>query len=268
MREATKSAVVNHVGWLRRPQLLTSFIALCLLVTAFGIVMQSRAPSTLPGHLAVPAVKGAAIPLRAPLPPVDCTVRPCVALTFDDGPDRQVTPRILDTLRNYQARATFYVVGREVAGKEDILRRMYAEGHEIGNHSWSHQDFKSLHDQDIEREIASTQAVIAGAGVPAPVTFRPPYGAVDDRVRAHVSYPMVRWDVDTEDWLTKDPARVMTHLQQDVRPGSIILMHDRYDATASAVDAAIQALTQQYQLVTVSELLALSPGDQGQFFAR
>lgn len=260
------ASVIGHLGWLKRPQLLTSFLVLCLLVAASGLVLEGRPPVALPDHLTDRAVKGAVAPTRPPVLPVDCSVKPCVALTFDDGPDRSVTPRILDSLRAHGVRATFYIVGREVAGREDIIRRMYAEGHEIGNHSWDHRDFKDLSDQEMEAEINSTQAAIAAAGVPAPVTFRPPYGSVDNRVRAHVPFPMVRWDVDTEDWLTRNPELVVAHLQHNVHPGSIILMHDKYDATATAVEMTIQALSQQYQLVTVSQLLALSSGDQGQFF--
>jgi peptidoglycan-N-acetylglucosamine deacetylase len=145
---------------------------------------------------------------------------------------------------------------------------MYHEGHEIGNHSWDHKDFTTLPAAAMRQEWQSTQAAIVGAGVPAPRLFRPPYGAVTPAVKAHMPLTIVRWDVDTEDWLTRDPPSITAHLLGDPHPGAIVLMHDKYIATAQALEPAIIALKQRYQLVTVSQLLGLQAGDQGQYFAR
>jgi peptidoglycan-N-acetylglucosamine deacetylase len=202
------------------------------------------------------------------MPAVDCSAKPCMALTFDDGPDPRVTPAILDTLQRHQARATFFVIGREIPGRTGLLQRMYHEGHEIGNHSWNHADFTSLSPAAMRSEWQSTSAALVAAGLPAPTLFRPPYGAVNPAVRLHVPLTLVRWDIDTDDWLTHDPVRIMESLRRDAHPGAIILMHDKYDATALTLETALTELSPYYQFVTVSQLLGLSPGDQGQYFGR
>jgi peptidoglycan/xylan/chitin deacetylase (PgdA/CDA1 family) len=201
-------------------------------------------------------------------PNVDCALKPCIALTFDDGPNPEVTPQILDILTRQEVKATFFIVGMRVPGQESLLRREHREGHEIGNHSWSHPDLSTLSPEDAERQIQATQQVIAAAGVPAPKILRPPYGAVNEMVAAHNNLSIVRWNVDPEDWKIQDPGLIDQALLSHVHPGSIILLHDIYPTTVAAVEPAIQALKPQYQFVTVSQLLDLTPGDQGQFFAR
>ncbi|HYH75876.1 MAG TPA: polysaccharide deacetylase family protein [Candidatus Saccharimonadales bacterium] len=258
--------IARNVQWLVRPQFLAGFTLLCLVV--WGMGLHGR-PQPLPAITVAPSqVKGAIAPAFAARQSPDCAVVACLALTFDDGPDRRITPQVLDTLQRQQVRATFFLIGREVPGKEDIVRRMHAEGHEIGNHSYNHADFTKLTPEAMQAELQSTQQVIAGAGVPVPRIFRPPYGAVTPAVRAHVGLPMIRWDIDTDDWLSKDPAKITEHLIHDTHPGGIILMHDKYHATLDALEPAIQALKQHYQFVTISELQGLSAGDQGQFFGR
>lgn len=249
--------------WLARPQFLAGFIALCLLVSGCSLFARP-APLAVTTAAIHPHVKGAI----APPSPLDCAVVSCLALTFDDGPDRAITPQVLDILQRQQVPATFFLVGREVPGREDIVRRMYREGHEIGNHSYNHADFTKLTPSQMRVEVQATQQVIASAGVPTPRIFRPPYGAVDPIVRAVVTLPMIRWDIDTDDWSTKDTAKVTEHLMHQAHAGGIILMHDRYQASVDALEPAIQSLKQTYQFVTVSQLMELSPGDQGQFFGR
>jgi peptidoglycan/xylan/chitin deacetylase (PgdA/CDA1 family) len=198
----------------------------------------------------------------------DCSVLPCIALTFDDGPDRRITPQVLDMLAREGIKATFFLVGREVPGKEDLVRRIYAEGHEIGNHTYNHPRLTQLSGEAIEAEVAATQAAIARAGVPLPEIMRPPYGDVSPLVRAHVQLPMIRWDVDTEDWKTRDAVLIYQHLLQYAHPGAVMLLHDTHQSTVDALGPALQALRAQYQFVTVSQLLGVSAGDQGQYFSR
>jgi peptidoglycan-N-acetylglucosamine deacetylase len=253
--------VQSLFAWLLKPQALSGFVGLCLCVSAFNGLSRSEAAMP-PGALA---------PLPRPAVAanhVDCNIKPCLALTFDDGPSSEYTPQILDILGRQQIKATFFIIGVHVAGKEALLRREYREGHEIGNHSWSHPDLSKLSAEDAESQIESTQRVIASAGVPAPKILRPPYGAVNDAVMAHNNLTVVRWNTDPEDWLSKDPAKITQSLMAHVRPGSIILMHDIYPTTVTALEPILQTLKQQYQFVTASQLLELSPGDQGQFFAR
>jgi peptidoglycan/xylan/chitin deacetylase (PgdA/CDA1 family) len=171
-------------------------------------------------------------------------------------------------LAKHQVRATFFVLGVQVAGHEQILQRMHRDGHEIGNHSWNHKDFSTLTPEEVEAQVLMTQQAIASAGVPVPKVLRPPYGAVNDMVVAHNYLSIVRWNVDPQDWKLHDPARISEHLLAGARPGAIILMHDIYPWSAAALDLSIGELKKHYQLVTASQLLNLSPGDQGQYFSR
>ncbi len=201
-----------------------------------------------------------------PLP--NCAAVPCIALSFDDGPDPVVTPRVLDILAAEHVKATFFMVGRRVPGNDALLRRMHREGHEIGNHSWDHADLTKLTPDQFDNEISSTQSVIAHAGVPMPRLLRPPYGAVNDMVKSRSHMTIVRWDIDPADWQVRDPAQIEASVLSQAKPGGIILMHDIYPTTADALTPVIDQLKTRFQFVTVSQLMQLTPGDQGQYFGR
>jgi peptidoglycan/xylan/chitin deacetylase (PgdA/CDA1 family) len=160
------------------------------------------------------------------------------------------------------------MVGKQVVGKEHIVRQAYADGNEIGNHSWDHTDFRKLSPADIEVQVKLTQSAIAAAGVPAPKVIRPPYGAVDPMILGHLHMAVIGWNIDPLDWKLHDPQAIYDNVLASVRPGGIVLMHDIDPATADALEPILQVLKQQYQLVTVSELLQLTRGDQGQYFNR
>lgn len=247
-----------------RPPLLLGFVVLCLCAGALGGVSRPQPNHSSP--LAPPSH-----PASAPIVTsgTNCAAVACLALTFDDGPNPEVTPYILDTLAQKRVKATFFVIGVHVAAHEDLVRSEYKEGHEIGNHTWSHPDLSKLAPEAVEEQLQLTQKAITAAGVPAPHVLRPPYGAIDDTVAAHNNLTVVRWNVDPEDWRLKDPAKIAEQIVAHARPGAIILLHDIYPTTAAALAPTIDALRQQnYQFVTVDQLLNLSPGDQGQFFAR
>ena len=248
--------------WICRPQAVVGFLALCLCIGALGTLARSAYATAGNGQCRSQPLRPQAVSQ------VDCTVRPCMALSFDDGPNPDVTPHILDILARQQVKATFFVVGAHIAGHESILKRQYAEGHEIGNHSWSHPDLSKLTPEQAGEQIQATQRAIAGVGVPVPRLLRPPYGAVSDVVVAHNNLSIVRWNIDPEDWLFRDPAKIQEHLLSQARPGAIILLHDIYPSTVAALEPALQVLKQSYQFVTVSQLLNLTPGDQGQYFSR
>lgn len=248
--------------WMRRPQAAIGFVVVCLCAGGVGAWLRSAAPVGLPPT--PPPLFAAA----APRPHIDCDAKPCLALTFDDGPNAQVTPQVLDILARQQVKATFFIVGVHVPGNEELVRREHREGHEIGNHSWNHPDLSKLSPEEAQAQIDVTQRVIAGTGVPAPKILRPPYGAVNDMVVARSKLTIVRWNTDPEDWKLKDPAKIQEQILAHARPGAIILLHDIYPATVAALEPALQTLKQHYQFVTASQLLNLSPGDQGQFFSR
>lgn len=181
--------------------------------------------------------------------------QPVVALTFDDGPSEQ-TPEVMQILRREDVHATFFVVGREVSGDEWMLRRMIEDGNEIGNHTTTHTALANIED------IGETSAIIERVTGFRPCHFRPPEGVQDRRMIAdanELGMNSVRWDVDSEDFLYQSPESLREGILEDVRPGSIILMHDGggdRSTTIAALPGLIDGLRADgYQMVTLTELL-------------
>jgi peptidoglycan/xylan/chitin deacetylase (PgdA/CDA1 family) len=188
------------------------------------------------------------------------TAQPVVALTFDDGPHARLTPRLLDMLAARRVRATFYLIGNRVRAHAALVRRIVAEGHEIGNHSWSHPFMDRFSDAATLRQIdATTHAVFEVTGR-APVTFRPPYGAFTRRQRAMLhgarSLPTVLWSVDPQDWRRPGASVVARRIVAGARPGAIVLSHDIHPGTVRAMPATLEALIARgYRFATISEML-------------
>lgn len=182
-----------------------------------------------------------------------------VALSFDDGPHQSVTPRILDTLAKYDAHATFFVLGTQAEANPEILKRAVSEGHEIGNHSWSHPYLSKLSQGQIKEQLRKTdQQVVDATGV-TPGLVRPPYGEINEAIKASINKPIIKWSVDTRDWESRNASAIMARVQSQVKDGSIILMHDTYSTTAESLDRVLKWLYNQgYEVVTVSELLGFS----------
>lgn len=179
-----------------------------------------------------------------------------IALTFDDGPLPGYTDRVLDILKKYDAKATFYIVGRRVSGGEDILKRQLAEGHELGNHTWSHPNLTKEEDDRIVREIYDTQEAIRQATGVTPRTLRAPFGAYNGRVGELANMPLVNWSVDSYDWQTRDTRKNVSAVLRHTEPGDIILMHDIHEESVQAVEEIVSTLKQRgYEFVTVSELI-------------
>ncbi len=254
-----------------RPQTAAGLVAILFIAAGYMAVPKivrpttkaASAPVIQPIEQRVPDVQGAAV-----IAPVDCSKVPCMALTFDDGPNPEVTPQVLDILQRHNAKATFFLIGLHVPGNEALLRRMHQEGHEIGNHTWSHTDLTKLSPGGVEDEIMQTQTAIAAAGVPLPRLMRPPYGGTDAMVRSHIPLTVVLWNIDPEDWKAKKPEKIIEHVLSHARPGGVVDLHDIRGVTAEALDPILTGLEQSYHLVTVSQLLDLSPGQQGVFYGR
>jgi peptidoglycan/xylan/chitin deacetylase (PgdA/CDA1 family) len=199
--------------------------------------------------------------------PVNCFQQPCIALTFDDGPNAATTPLVLSTLEKDQVHATFFVIGTRVVGNASLLQRMYADGDEIGNHSWTHPDMTTLKPDQVRQQVTLTQNIIASAGVPAPTLFRPPYGAVNPTVLGNVPLTVMFWNEDPKDWAASSPQQVEQAVVASAKPGGVVDMHDIYQVTANSLDPIIQKLkSEHYQFVTVSQLLGLKPGQQGSYY--
>lgn len=182
-----------------------------------------------------------------------------VALTFDDGPSVDVTPRILDTLKQYDAKATFFMIGRQLDDHPEIAKSVADAGHEIGNHTERHQDLTKLDPAGIRQQIKSTSDKISDITGIRPYLTRPPYGAYNDNLKndaANHGDSIILWSVDSLDWQTRNAAAINREIQQQLTSGAIILMHDIHPTTADALPQLMETLHQQgYQFVTVSQLL-------------
>lgn len=214
---------------------------------------RSSIARTILGFLLLPALLAVAPPTH--LAAANCRVQRCIALTFDDGPDRALTPQILAALEARHAVATFFVVGSRVAPNADILRRAVRDGDEIGNHTWNHPDLTRLSAANVRSQIGQTQqAVVAATGI-APRVFRPPYGATNASVAANAGLRQVLWSYDTADWTDPGVGTVIERAVAGARPGGIILMHDIHRGTAQAAGTIVDRLAAQgYTFVTVSQL--------------
>jgi peptidoglycan-N-acetylglucosamine deacetylase len=181
--------------------------------------------------------------------------KPMVALTFDDGPYAPVGNRVMDCLNQYGGKATFFVVGNRAAAYKTELKRMAAEGFEIGNHTYDHKYLTKLNAAQIQYQIHQcNDAVQAVCGV-RPTLVRLPGGLKNSTVLANVHFPMIMWSIDTRDWKTRNARKTVNAVVGKVHDGDIILMHEIYSQSGDAALEIIPKLTQAgYQLVTVSEL--------------
>ena len=179
-----------------------------------------------------------------------------VALTFDDGPNPATTNQALDTLSKYGIKATFFVLGKNVSGNEEILKRMKADGHVIGNHSWSHPVLSKLSLDDAKKQITDTEDALTKVLGSSSKLMRPPYGAITDDIRNSLDLSFIMWDVDSLDWKSKNEAAILTEIQHQVANGSIVLMHDIHSPTVNALPRVIEYLKNQgYTFVTIPEML-------------
>jgi len=185
-----------------------------------------------------------------------------IAITFDDGPHPTLTPKLLDILKERNVKATFYVVGRLASAYPEILQRMVAEGHEIGNHTWNHPALTRISSGRVRSEInRTTDAIVEATGI-KPKTMRPPYGATNSRINKSMDldYGMkvIMWSVDPLDWKYRNSKRVASQIIEKTQPGGIVLAHDIHKSTVAAMPAALDALSAKgFEFVTVSELLAM-----------
>lgn len=199
------------------------------------------------------------------------------ALTFDDGPDPEWTPRILETLGRHAAKATFFLIGRNVDAAPDIARRIVNEGHAVGNHTFSHPLLADCSPLKVAMELAACQRSIARATGQSPSLMRPPFGAqrVDTYVTARVlGYDVVHWSASTDDWLGDSADTMARRVLPATAPGGILLLHDKLEppptgptpesdaladrsATVEVLNLIIRPLQQDgYRFVTIPELLA------------
>lgn len=190
--------------------------------------------------------------------------RPMVALTYDDGPTRTVTPRILELLQENNAKATFFMVGNRVEAHGDLVVRMVDLGCEVANHTYDHKLMNKVDPVELTRQLEMTNQIISDVCGVSPVLMRPCGGARSDAgmmAVGAISMPAILWSVDTLDWKTRDAQSTIRNALDNVKDGDIILLHDLYDATVEASETIIPELINRgYQLVTVSQLASYRGG--------
>lgn len=204
------------------------------------------------------------------------TEKPIASLTFDDGPDPVYTPKVLDLLKSYEARATFFMVGEGAHSYEDIVKQVARDGHAIGNHSWNHFAFPLIPAVERWEQIRKCQRVLKPYGLQL---FRPPYGMNNNRSNIGAflqGYKVIGWSLDSKDWCETNSKVMMNSIVKNIKPGSIILLHDRIfdggkckkgpkvtqeavidrEPMLSALEGLLERLKGNIQFVTIPVLLS------------
>ncbi|MCL6624974.1 polysaccharide deacetylase family protein [Alicyclobacillus shizuokensis] len=188
-----------------------------------------------------------------------------LALTFDDGPDEEYTPFIIDILNHYRIPAIFFCLGQQVEKYPDVLRRMANTGHTVGNHSWSHPDLTKLSADDVCSELMDTDAVIRECLGVSPRFVRPPYGSTHDALDSYIrslGFEVVLWDIDSHDWTGIPGSEIARNVVPRLRPGSIILQHcsGRVKGTTEALPYIIEiALGMGYTFTSLEHIIGSPP---------
>lgn len=183
-------------------------------------------------------------------------VKPKVALTFDDGPHPVYTPELLDGLKERRVKATFFVVGKNIEGHEEIIRRMDEEGHLIGNHTYDHVKITGMAPEQACAQITRTSSLIEEITGKKTEFIRPPFGAWDKKLDCGFEMFPVLWSIDPLDWTTKNANDVVRRVLDETEENSIILLHDYYSSSVEAALRIVDALQKQgYEFVTVDKLI-------------
>ena len=186
---------------------------------------------------------------------LDVEDAPMVALTFDDGPRRSTTGKLLEGLAQRGVHATFFLVGEMAEGNDDLIADMAAQGHQIGVHTYEHVWLTDLSAADFERQVGRTRELIREVIGEGNYFLRPPYGGIDTGVEKRAGSPIILWSVDPEDWGDKDVDRIVNHIVTNARDGDIILLHDIYQTSVEAALRVVDELHERgFLFGTVEEL--------------
>lgn len=179
-----------------------------------------------------------------------------ISLTFDDGPNPETTPRLLDILKEKGVKATFFMLGQNVVKYESLVKKVAEDGHEVASHSYSHPQLTSVDAQRVKEEVQNTDKVIYHATGKLPTDFRPPYGAVNKDVAAIIGKPIIQWSVDSQDWQSNNAQSIIKRIDDTAYNDTIVLMHDIHPETVNAVATVIDHLREEgYEILPSTELL-------------
>jgi peptidoglycan/xylan/chitin deacetylase (PgdA/CDA1 family) len=178
-----------------------------------------------------------------------------VAFTFDDGPNIHTT-KVLEILKKYDAQATFFVLGLQVAKYPELTKQIIVDGHELGNHSYNHKDLVKANPAVARAELENVNKLVYETSGASMKLFRPPYGRYNKKVMALTDLQVTMWTIDPLDWKVKVVESIVKNIMKDVKNGSIILMHDIYPTSAEALEEVLKQLSMEdYEFVGVSDLL-------------
>lgn len=180
-----------------------------------------------------------------------------VALTFDDGPHKSVTEEILNILDEFDAKATFFMLGKNVQAYPEIAKEVHNRGHVIGNHTWTHPVLTKLPISEVQKEYTQTEEMIFNTIGEHTTIFRPPYGATNDDIKALIPTRSVNWSLDTLDWKHRNAQTLLSIVKSSIHNNAVILMHDIHQPTADGLRAVLQYLQSEgYEFTTVDEVLS------------
>ncbi len=179
-----------------------------------------------------------------------------VALTFDDGPHPEYTPKMLAALKEKNVKGTFFLLGEAVEKHPDIVKQIHQEGHVIGNHSYKHEQLSKLTMEQACEQVDRTNRLIYDITGVYPSYLRPPFGDWHEKLDCEANMVEVLWNVDTLDWSSHNHAQIVEKVLKNVQENDIILMHDGYETSVTAAKEIIDTLESQgYEFVTVDEIL-------------
>ncbi|TJZ50095.1 polysaccharide deacetylase family protein [Streptomyces piniterrae] len=201
---------------------------------------------------------------------VDCRKAKCVALTFDAGPSEH-TPRLLDILKKEKVQATFFMLGKNhIAERPADVKRIDAEGHELANHTWSHQILTEIEPAEAKRELSRAQDAVRKITGKTPTLMRPPQGKTDEevsKISRELGLAQVLWSVTAKDYQTNDSALITKRVLEQTERDGIILLHDIYQGTVPAVPGILKELKKRgFTIVTVSQLLSPAKPEPGMVY--
>lgn len=231
---------------------LAAALVTTLTLALGGCSMETTAPGS--------ARQDAASDAKGSFGPADCRKAKCIALTFDAGPGKD-TPELLDILKEKKVHATFFLLGKNhVVKHPDTVRRIQDEGHEVANHTWTHEILTDREPEEIRAELEKTQVAIEKITGKKPRLMRPPQGRTDDTVSEiskELGLSQVLWSATAKDYSTIDSALITKRILDQAGKDGVILLHDIYKGTVPAVPGIIDALRKDgYTFVTVPELMA------------
>lgn len=179
-----------------------------------------------------------------------------IALTFDDGPNESFTEMLLEGLKKRNVKATFFLLGKEAEKNPELVKKIYEDGHLIGNHSYSHVNLSELNDEEALGQINHTNQIIFEITGYYPEFIRPPFGRIKEGLSYEPEMIEVLWNVDARDWETDDTGYVVQKIVSDAEENGIILLHDASASSVQAAFAVIDILKERgYTFVTVDEIL-------------